>query len=96
MPDEARSHPGWSRDGKTLYFLDDKGALHAASIETDAEFRSSSPQRLFDAKGIDTTDLWGAYDVLPDGSFVMVEPAEWEKQPSRIHVVVNWVAELPK
>ncbi len=88
--------PRWSRDGKTLFFLDDKGVLHASSIETDSVFHSSSPQRLFDTNGIATTDLWGAYDVLPDGSFVMVEPADWEKQPSRIHIVVNWVAELPK
>ena len=39
-------------------------------------------------------DLWGAFDVLPNGDFVMVEPAEWEKKPVRIHVVTNWAADL--
>ncbi len=45
---------------------------------------------------IATTDLWGAYDVLPDGDFVVVEPAEWEEKPARIHVVTNWATELGK
>lgn len=43
---------------------------------------------------IATTDLWSAYDVLPHGDFVMVEPAEWEKEVVRIRVVTNWAAEL--
>lgn len=43
-----------------------------------------------------TTDLWGAYDVLPDGDFVMVAPAEWEEKPARIQVVTYWATELGK
>lgn len=45
---------------------------------------------------IATTDLWGAYDVLPDGDFVMVEPAEWEEKPARIHVVTYRATDLGK
>ena len=54
------------------------------------------PEKLFDTAGIATTDLWGVYDVLPDGGFVMVQPADWEKQAPRIHVVLNWREELTK
>ena len=70
--------------------------MHRAPIQLDPAFQVSSPERLFDTTTVATTDLWGVYDVLPDGDFVMVEPAEWEKKPVRIHVVTNWVSELGK
>jgi len=88
--------PVWSRDGKNLFFLDQKAVMHRATIQADIAFHVSSPERLFDTTTVATTDLWGAYDVLPDGDFVMVEPAEWEKKPVRIHFVTNWAAELGK
>jgi serine/threonine-protein kinase len=90
------SSPRWSKDGKRLFFLDGQDFMTAVTIETDNGFSVSPPQRLFDVKTVATTELQGegAYDVLPDGSFVMVQPAEWEKQPARIQVVLNWSAEL--
>jgi serine/threonine-protein kinase len=92
---QAGGHaPVWSRDGKELFFLDFDAILHSVKVGDGADVANSAPWPLFDTKGIATTDLWGIYDVLPDGSFLMVEPAEWEKQPVRIQVVVNWAAEL--
>ena len=88
--------PVWARDGKSLFFLDHQAVMHRATIQADPAFQVSSPERLFDTTTVATTDLWGVYDVLPDGDFVMVEPAEWEKKPVRIHVVTNWAAELGK
>ncbi len=32
--------------------------------------------------------------VVPDGRFIMIEPAEWEKSPREISVVLNWDEEL--
>jgi len=94
---QAGGHePVWSRDGKKLFFLDHKDVMHAVSVDWDAGPQFSAPEKLFDTAGIATTDLWGVYDVLPDGGFVMVQPADWEKQAPRIHVVLNWREELTK
>ncbi len=94
---QAGGHaPVWSRDGKQLFFLDDKNVMQAVSVDLSAGLQFSPPRTLFDTAGIATTHLWGTYDVLPDGSFVMVQPAEWEKQAPRIHVVLNWREELNK
>lgn len=88
--------PRWSRDGKSLFFLDFKNVMYKVNIETEPNFQVSSPEQLFDTTDVATTILWGAYDVLPNGDFIMVEPAAWEKNPVRIHVVTNWVTELSK
>ncbi|HEX9815426.1 MAG TPA: hypothetical protein VGB18_00480, partial [Candidatus Thermoplasmatota archaeon] len=94
---QAGGHePAWSRDGKKLFFLDHKSVMYAVSVDLDAGPEFSTPEKLFDTEGIATTDLWGIYDVLPEGGFVMVQPAEWEKQTPRIHVVLNWREELTK
>ena len=70
--------------------------MNRARINTSTSFEVSLPETLFDTSGIATTDLWGTYDVLPDGDFVMVEPAAWEKQPVRIHIITNWATTLGK
>ncbi|MCE9618463.1 MAG: serine/threonine-protein kinase [Planctomycetes bacterium] len=84
------SEPRWSRDGKRIFFIDPREVMHAVDIDTTDGLRSSPPVRLFDLARIATTGLWGVYDALPDGSFVMVEPAAWETQPAKIRVVLNW------
>ncbi len=94
---QAGGHePVWSRDGKKLFFLDNKEVMYAVDVDWDAGLQLSVPQKLFETAGIATTDLWGIYDVLPDGDFVMVQPAEWEKQAPRIRVVLNWREEFKK
>lgn len=94
---QAGGHePIWSGDGKRLFFLDYKEVLHAVNVDLEAGPQFSAPVKLFDTSGIATTDLWGIYDVLPEGGFVMVQPAEWEKQTPRIHVVLNWRQEPMK
>ncbi len=94
---QAGGHePVWSRDGKKLFFLDHKDFMHAVSVDWDAGPQFSAPEKLFDTAGLATTDLWGVYDVLPDGGLVMVQPADWERQTPRLHVVLNWQQELKK
>lgn len=90
------SEPAWSRDGKTLYFIDAQNFMQSVAVDLDAGPSVSAPTRLFDITTIATTDVWGTYDVLPDGGFVMIEPAEWERVPPRIRVVLNWSQELHK
>ncbi|MBL9141743.1 MAG: serine/threonine-protein kinase [Phycisphaerae bacterium] len=81
----------WSRDGKRLFFLDPRGVMHASEVQVVGELQASPPVRLFDSTGIATTSVWDTpFDVLEDGTFLMVEPAAWETQPTRINVVLNW------
>jgi serine/threonine-protein kinase len=56
-------HPRWSRDGKELYYRDD-GGMMVVTVGSDGAF--SKPRVLFERQ-------FGGYDVLPDGSFVMLD-----------------------
>ena len=66
----------------------------AAAFDTGGGFHIAKPDRLFDATEVPT--MLGEYDVLPNGDFIMVELAAWEKKPACIHVVTNWAATLGK
>ncbi|MBN8645091.1 MAG: serine/threonine-protein kinase [Planctomycetes bacterium] len=87
--------PQFSRDGKRLFFLDALDNLMAVSIDTSGpEPRVSAPTKLF------STDegnlILGASCVLPDGGFLMIERAAWEKEPPAIQVILNWDDELAR
>ncbi len=86
--------PRWSRDGKRVFYLDRRDAMQSSTVELGENPHASPPVKLFDTEGVATTSLWGEFDVLPGDSFLMVEPAPWEVEPRRLHVVVNWGAEL--
>jgi Tol biopolymer transport system component len=83
----------WSGAGDKLYFVH-SNAMFMSSINTENGFTAGQPEKLFELTGIAALDVWNLYDVLPDGSFLMVQPADWESAPPRIEVVVNWAAEL--
>ncbi len=89
--------PRISRDGKTVYFVDQQYNLMAVSIEgAAADPRPSAPRKLFDLKavGVATSSANSYYDVFPNGRFVMIEAAAWERDPPAIHVILNWSHEL--
>ncbi|MDO8630829.1 MAG: protein kinase [Phycisphaerales bacterium] len=94
---QAGGHePVWSRDGKKLFFLDHKDIMYSVSVDLEVGPQFSAPEKLFDTTGIATTDLWGIYDVLPDGGFAMTQPAGWEMETPHVHVVLNWQEDLKK
>ncbi len=87
--------PRLSGDGKRLFFIDRQGFLMVAEIEkTPTGLRASPPKKLFDINTVATPQAWGVFDTLPQGGFVMIEPAAWEREPPIIHVVLNWAGEL--
>ncbi len=89
------NNPRISRDGKLVYFVDRQDAVMSATVgKTDADLRVSPPKKLFDLRSVGTPLAWDVFDVLPDGGFVVVEPAAWEKEPAVINVVLNWAEEL--
>ncbi len=89
--------PRFSRDGKRLFFRDSQDVLMAVTVEfSGTEPRISMPSKVFDVKtsGPFATIGWAGYEPLPEGGFLMVERAAWEKEPPVIHVVLNWALEL--
>jgi Tol biopolymer transport system component len=90
---EGGQKPSWSRDGKELYFRQGHKMM-AATIESGAELRVGKPVTLFEGH---YGRYWAsrAYDVAPDGRFLMVKTPE-ELAPRQLNVVLNWFAELER
>ena len=83
------TEPRWSAGGEKLFFLSGF-ALYSSRVRTEDGFAAERPDKLFDLEGIAGPDTFYDYDVLADDSFVMIEPAPWETEPSRIEIVVHW------
>jgi len=81
--------PRWSRDGRELFFLAPDGKLMAIPVRGGgAAFEAGTPSALFQTT-INGTHLRAAYDVAPDGTFVVqdfIRPATNDP----IVVVLNW------
>ncbi len=81
--------PRWSRDGRELYFVAPDGKLMAASVRAaGGAFEAGTPSVLFQTT-INGTFLRAAYDVAPDGTFVVqdfIRPVTNDP----IVVVLNW------
>ncbi|HET7711410.1 MAG TPA: protein kinase [Thermoanaerobaculia bacterium] len=83
--------PGWSRSGTEVYFQHPQGGLFSAPLgEEVAGLRVGAPKRLFDLPAS------AAYDIMPDGRFLLVALGLDEGPASAAHVVLNWFDELNK
>lgn len=91
------TQPRWSRDGSELYFWDRSSVnLSVARVESDPEPRVLGVEALLDVSSLDLTR---GYDVTPAGTFILshVDSDSQSREPdSRIHVVVNFDAELER
>jgi hypothetical protein len=66
--------------------------LLAAAIETQPAFRVVSRTPLFDDADYETSNPHANYDVMPDGSFIMVRLA----RASAFTYLQNWPALMPQ
>jgi serine/threonine-protein kinase len=87
--------PVWSHDGKKIFFRSD-GAFQGDY------FAPGSPPTVSKARFVfkDTFDdpqanTHTAYDVFPDGRFVMIQPTN-RSDTAEVVVVVNWLEELKR
>jgi Tol biopolymer transport system component len=84
--------PVWSRDGKELFYRNGLKIL-SARVVPDVTFRVEAPRALFEGGFDPGSDR--AYDVAPDGRFVMIENEPNDNTTSAsIVVVLNWGEEL--
>ena len=85
--------PRWRSDGKELYFrYGDK--MIAVTIESGAELRVGTPVTLFEGQ-YDRYWAARAYDIAPDGRFLMVKTPE-DLASRQVSVVLNWFEELKR
>jgi eukaryotic-like serine/threonine-protein kinase len=86
--------PVWSKDGKTLYYLDPYRKLTAVDIQTSGEaVQIGAAKPLFTA-GIRHSISTEAYDVARDGRFLVVDSITESTAP--VVLVTNWDTELKK
>jgi serine/threonine protein kinase len=81
------SFPRWSRDGRELFYLN-HNKMMVADIQTEPRFRAGTPKKLFEFEFNAQ-----AYDVAPDGRFIMIV-SDSSDVPERLITVFNWFEEL--
>jgi serine/threonine-protein kinase len=86
--------PAWARNGRELFYIGLDGAMRSVRLDAGGPSSAGSPQLLFGADyfpGINRR----AYDVSPDGRFLMVTAgAAKDSAPPTIVVTQNWIEEL--
>ena len=83
--------PVWSHGGNELFFRSSMKILSAPILSTAPELRVDTPQVLFEG-GFEPGSQ-RAFDVAPDGRFLMIEATTTDSSPS-IVVVRNWAEDL--
>ncbi len=79
----------WAPDDTELYWVGNDRMM-AAKFEREAAPKIGVAKVLFESPWPAAPKRWAAFDVAPDDRFIMIEPAEWEKSPRGISVVINW------
>jgi eukaryotic-like serine/threonine-protein kinase len=83
------TNPQWRRDGRELFFVSAEKRLMAVAVGNHgATLELSVPRVLFEMRR-------SAYDVGPDGRFLIFQPEE-SKPAVPIDVVINWASEMER
>ena len=68
------AEPRWSRDGRTLFFLDVNQRMNAAHLSVAGGFAVTSIEPLFDANSLRLDGYHQSFEVEADGRFVFRSP----------------------
>ncbi len=79
----------WAPNDSAIYWVGEDHMM-SATIETEPELKVGPPRKLFASPWPLAEDRWTAFDVAPDGRFVMVQPADWENRVRHVRVILNW------
>ena len=95
MSDQGGGQPVWARDGRTLYFRVGR-AMMAADLRAGSggQLAVSERRTLFEGEFAEPAPsaLWAAYDVAPDGRFLMARALGGSR--SEIVIWLNWLGEI--
>jgi hypothetical protein len=95
VSDQGGGQPVWSRDGRTLYYRVGRAMMAAQlRIGTVGQLEVSQRRTLFEGEFADpaVSALWAAYDVAPDGRFLMARALGGSR--SEIVLWLNWLGEI--
>ncbi len=90
------SEPRWSRDGRTLFYIDGGARLNAVSVQSAPTFTVGQRTALFDAANFVLAGFHQSYDVTPDGrAFLFISPRRTATtEAPQLVWVENWFADL--
>lgn len=88
---DAGREPVWSSDGKSLFYRG-PWRMMVATVTGQSKPRVTKHDSLFVIDPYDNSDIYGAFDVFPDGKrFLMTRPAKTGGGKSTtLYVVTNW------
>jgi serine/threonine-protein kinase len=92
--------PLWSRDGRELFFgsLDGR-QMFAVAVQPGTTLVAGRPQVLFEFAMLGPVVGFRAYDIAPDGRFLIIRGDQAEAAAgtaSNMIVVLNWFEELKR
>jgi len=85
-------NPGWSRNGRELYYLRDRSVL-AVAIEFAGESVRIAPERKLFEWNADTVR---EFAVGPDGAFYALDPVPDAPKQTLIHLRTHWFDEVKR
>jgi eukaryotic-like serine/threonine-protein kinase len=90
------TEPQWSRDGRTLFYLDGGTRLTAVPVQSATTFAVGQRTALFDASNFVLAGFHQSYDVTPDGrAFLFVSPRRAGNTGApQLVWVDNWFTDL--
>ena len=91
---DGGAQPLWSRDGKTLYYLDAFQKLTAVDVDVAGDSLRMGPPRTLFQTGIRHSIPTDGYDVSRDGRFLVLNSITESTAP--VVLVTNWDMELKK
>jgi len=85
--------PGWSPDGRHLYYLSPQNKLMMVAISARPRLEASSPSVAWDLDGL---RLLALYDILPDDRLLAIQKAEGEDEITQFDLTLNFFEDLKR
>jgi Tol biopolymer transport system component len=90
------TQPRWRKDGRELFYIDQKERILALPIKLEPKIETGKPQPLFQVRGgRPFHDILYQYDVAPDGQHFVFNVSP-DGTVSPITVVLNWDSALSR
>ena len=88
--------PLWSRDGKSLFYLGERGLYIVDVSAAGATFSAGVPRLLLEKRFLPSPNSVTSYSQGKDGRILHVESTAPDRPVNAIQLVVNWAAELER